>query len=170
MPCRLTASFRSPCIAVFVGLAAFGAASTRAIADDCQPILAAMATTLKAPAYRQYLTQASSGQERLMTVVVGPTVYMMLGGNGRSQQMPRQEIQAMAQEAMRETRFSGCKLLGSETIGGTGTKVYGYSYTTKDGDAGQSKVWIDSGSLLRKQATQDGWLRYEYENVQAPQQ
>ena len=129
-----------------------------------------MTTTLRAPAYRQYLTQASSGQEKLVTVAVGPTIYMMLSGNGRPQQMPRQEIQAMAQEEMQGTTFSACRELGRETIDGISTDVYSYRYTTTDGDAGESKIWVDAHSLLRKQATKDGWMRYEYENVQAPQE
>lgn len=160
--------FPIPCLGTLSGMIALTLCISAAQADDCQPIVTAIQTTLKAPAYRQYLMTQGNGQERLMTIVVGKSAYLMLGGAGSYHEMPRQEIDALAKEAIAETTLQSCMLIGNEALKGVATKVYQYSATIKDGEQERAKVWIDANSLLRKQGVKDGELRYDYENVQAP--
>lgn len=136
-------------------------------ADPCQPVIDSMHATLNAPAIKQFLKAKGSDQERLMSIMVGDSVYLMMGGTKAFSKMSRREINSAAQEAETEKSFSNCKLVGPDQVNGVPTNVYTYSYQTKD-DSGQTKVWIGQDGLLRKQSTDEGELRYDYDNVTAP--
>jgi hypothetical protein len=139
-----------------------------AAADPCQEVVAAMRATMKAPALRQFLTSNHSHEERLMTIIVGDTVYMMMGGSKPISTMSRQEARQSVDQAAIENSVVDCRLVGHEKVAGTPTRLY--TYTSDDGAGGSiaSKVWIGDDGLLREQSADDGMIRYEYENVIAP--
>ena len=123
-----------------------------AIAAPFQEVVAALRVTLKAPALRQYLTTKDSREERLMTIIVGDTVYMMMGGQKPISTMSRQEAGQSVDQAAIEKSVADCKYLGKEDVAGTPTRLY--SYTSDDGAGGSivSKAWIGEDGLLRKQS------------------
>ena len=84
--------------------------------------------------------------------------------------MERKEIIAMAKQAADDASYSDCKSLGSEPVGGVATAAYVFTMESRSKSFAPShgKVWIGNDGLLRKQATDQGSLRYEYDNLQAP--
>jgi hypothetical protein len=142
-----------------------------ATAGDCAPIVEAEQATVAAPGFRQYMSAAADGKdERLLSIALGDTVYMALGGPGGWQKMDRTEIIAMARAAADDADYRDCRSLGSERVGGVATAVYEFTMASKsDGFASShAKVWIGPDGLLRKQSTTQGSLRYEFDDVKAP--
>jgi hypothetical protein len=142
-----------------------------ATASDCAPIVKAERATVAAPGFRQYISSAADGKdERLLSIALGDTVYMALGGPGGWQKMDRKEIIAMARTAADDADFRDCKALGPEPIGGLTVAVYEFTMASKSGRFAPShaKVWIGPDGLLRKQSTTEGSLRYEFDDVKAP--
>jgi hypothetical protein len=154
-------------ISAAITLLALLGAPQAASADSCQPIIESMHATLKAPAIKQFLKVKGSDQEKLMSIMVGDSVYLMMGSTKAFSKMPRSEIDKTAQEAEAEKSFSNCKQVGTEQVNGVTTIVYTYSYQAQ-GESGQTKVWIGQDGFLRKQSTDEGELRYDYDNVTAP--
>ena len=144
-----------------------------AAADDCAPIVKAELASVTAPAFRQYLSLPGGGagkDKRLMSIALGDAVYMATGGPGGWQKMDRKEIIGMAKEAAADASYRDCKSLGSEPVGGVATAVYAFAMESKSQGfpTSHGKVWIADDGLLRKQATDQGSLRYEYDDVKAP--
>jgi hypothetical protein len=139
-------------------------------ADGCAPIVEAELATAQAPAFRQYMSLPEGRDERLLSIALGDTVYMALGGQAGWQTMDRKEILAMAREAAKDTDYRDCKALGLQTIGGAETAVYQFTMASKSNDFAPSraKVWIGDDGLLRKQSTDKGSFRYEFDDVKAP--
>ena len=156
--------------ALLVGGSA-GRGTGAAMAGDCAPIVKAEQATVVAPGFRQYMSAAADGQdERLLSIALGDTVYMALGGPGGWQKMDRKEVIAMARTAAADADFRDCQALGSESIGGLDTAVYEFTMASKSGSFAPShaKVWIGPDGLLRKQSTSQGSFRYEFDDVKAP--
>lgn len=142
-----------------------------ATASDCAPIVKAERATVAAAGFRQYISTAADGQdERLLSIALGDTVYMALGGPGGWQKMDRKEIIAMARTAADDADLRDCKALASEPIGGLTVAVYEFTMASKSGSFAPSHamVWIGPDGLLRKQSTTQGSLRYEFDDVKAP--
>jgi hypothetical protein len=143
---------------------------SRAVAaDDCAPVVKAEMATLSAPGFRQYMSGAGGG-ERLLSIALGDAVYLAIGGPGGWQKMDRKEIVATAKEAVDDAAFRDCRPLGSEPVHGVSAAVYQFTMESRSQSfpASHDKVWIDAGGLLRKQSTDRGNVRYEYDNVKAP--
>jgi hypothetical protein len=141
------------------------------MAGDCAPIVKAEQATVVAPGFRQYMSTAADGQdERLLSIALGDTVYMALGGAGGWQKMDRKEVIAMARTAAADADFRDCKALGSEPTGGLTLAVYEFTMASKSGSfaPNHAKVWIGADGLLRKQSTTQSSLRYEFDDVKAP--
>jgi hypothetical protein len=144
-----------------------------AAADDCAPIVKAELATVTAPAFRQYMSVAAESEgkdERLLSVALGDTVYMAIGGPGSWQKMDRKEIIAMAQAAADDADYRDCRALGSEPIGGIDAAVYQFTMASKSNSFAPShaKAWIGGDGLLRKQMTDQASFRYEFDDVKAP--
>ena len=89
---------------------------------------------MTAPAFRQYMSVAAESDgkdERLLSVALGDTVYMAIGGPGSWQKMDRKEIIAMAQAAADDADYRDCRALGSEPIGGIDAAVYQFTMASK---------------------------------------
>ena len=143
------------------------------LADDCAPIVKVELATVTAPAFRQYMSVAAKSDgkdERLLSVALGDTVYMAVGGPGSWQKMDRKEIIAMAQAAADDADYRDCKALGSAPIGGADAAVYQFTMASKSNSFAPShaKAWIGGDGLLRKQMTQQASFRYEFDDVKAP--
>jgi hypothetical protein len=147
-----------------------GLLAPAAAADACAPIVKAELATARAPAFRQYMSLPEGKGERLLSIALGDTVYMALGGQAGWQTMDRTEILAMAKEAADNTDYRDCKSLGSEAIGGVETAVYQFTMASRSNDFAPSraKVWIGEDGLLRRQSTDKGNFRYEFDDVKAP--
>ena len=144
-----------------------------AAADDCAPVVKAELATLTAPAFRQYMSlsaESDGKNERLLSIALGDTVYMAIGGPGIWQKMDRKEIIAMAQAAADDADYRDCKALGSEPIGGVDAAVYQFTMASKSNSFAPShaKAWIGDDGLLRRQATDQASFRYEFDDVKAP--
>jgi hypothetical protein len=151
--------------------ASAGTDAGAAMAGDCAPIVNAEQATVAAPGFRQYMSAAADGKdERLLSIALGDTVYMALGGPGGWHKMDRKEIIAMARAAADDADYRDCRSLGSEPVGGVATAVYEFTMASKSGSftPSHSKVWIGPEGLLRKQSTTRGSLRYEFDHVKAP--
>ena len=151
--------------------ASAGSDAGAAMAGDCAPIVEAEQATIVAPGFRQYMSAAADGKdERLLSIALGDSVYMALGGAGGWQKLDRREIIAMARTAADDADFRDCKALGSEPIGGLATAVFEFTMASKSGSfaPNHAKVWIGPDGLLRKQSTNQGSLRYEFDDVKAP--
>jgi len=150
--------------------AAAGPRGATAAADGCAPILKAELATATAPAFRQYMALSEGKSERLLSVALGDTVYMAIGGQAGWQKMDRTEIIALAKDAADDADYRDCKSLGSETIGGADAAVYQFTMASKSDSFAPSraKAWIGADGLLRKQATDKGSFRYEFDDVRAP--
>jgi hypothetical protein len=144
-----------------------------AAADGCAPIVQAELATIAAPGFRQYMSPATASagkNERLLSIALDDTVYIAMGGQSGWQKMDRKEIIATAKEAADDAEYRDCKPLGSESVGGVTAAVYQFTMESKSKSfpASHAKIWIGADGLVRKQATDKGSLRYEYENVKAP--
>ena len=162
--CRLIAAIWLPAVA------AGGLRVPTAAADDCAPIVKAELATAAAPAFRQYMSLGDGKAERLLSIALGDTVYMALGGQAGWQRMDRKDILAMAKEAADDADYRDCKSLGPERAGGVETAVYQFTMASKSNEFAPSraKAWIGADGLLRKQSTEKGSFRYEFDNVKAP--
>jgi len=162
--CRWVATIWLPVIAV----AAFAVRS--AAADDCAPIVKAELATATAPAFRQYMSLGEGKDERLLSIALGDTVYMAIGGQAGWQTMDRRDIIATAREAAADADYRDCKALGTETTGGADTIVYEFTMASRSNAFAPSpaKIWIGNDGLLRKQSTDQGSFRYEFDDVRAP--
>jgi hypothetical protein len=147
-----------------------GLPAPAAAADDCAPIVEAELATARAPGFRQYMSLKQGKDERLLSIALGDTVYMALGGQAGWQKMDRKEILAMAKAAADDADYRDCKALGSETIGGVEAAVYQFTMASRSDAFAPSpaKVWIGDDGLLRKQSTDRGSFRYEFDDVRAP--
>jgi outer membrane lipoprotein-sorting protein len=141
-----------------------------AAADACAPIVKAELATATAPAFRQYMSLSEGKGERSLSIALGNTVYMAIGGQAGWQKMDRTEIIALAKEAADDADYRDCRSLGSETIGGVDAAVYQFTMASKSDSFAPSraKAWIGADGLLRKQATDKGSFRYEFDDVKAP--
>jgi hypothetical protein len=160
-------------VASLLMVAAPGFDVRAAAADDCAPIVKAEPATVAAPAFRQYMSVAAESDgkdERLLSVALGDTVYMAVGGPGSWQKMDRKEIVAMARAAADDADYRDCKALGSEPIDGVNAAVYQFTMASKSNsfDPSHAKAWIGDDGLLRKQATDQASFRYEFDDVKAP--
>jgi len=159
---------------LLIAAAAIGAYARSAAADDCAPIVKAELATAAAPGFRQYMSLPAAAAdgvgERLLSVALGDMVYMAIGGPGSWQKMDRKEIIAMARAAADDADYRDCKALGSEPIGDVEAAVYQFTMASKSNSFAPSraKVWIGYDGLLRKQATDQGSFRYEFDDVKAP--
>jgi hypothetical protein len=150
--------------------AAAGLPAPAAAADDCAPIVKAELATVAAPGFRQYMSLKQGKDERLLSIALGDTVYMALGGQAGWQKMDRREILALAKAAADDADYRDCKALGSETIGDVRAAVYQFTMASKSNAFAPShaKIWIGDDGLLRKQSTDEGSFRYEFDDVKAP--
>src|SRR5215467_5195237 len=89
--------------------AAAGLHAPAAAADACATIVKAELTTATAPAFRQYLSSGEGKDERLLSIALGDTVYLALGGQAGWQTMDRTEIIALAKEAAEDADYRDCK-------------------------------------------------------------
>ena len=162
--CRWVATIWLPVIAV----AAFAVRS--AAADDCAPIVKAELATATAPAFRQYMSLGQDKDERLLSIALGDTVYMALGGQAGWRTMDRKDIIAMAKEAAEDADYRDCRALGMETVSGASASVYAFTMASRSNAFAPSraKAWIGPDGLLRRQATDKGSFRYEFDDVRAP--
>ena len=155
-------------------VAAAGLDARPAMADDCAPVVKAELATASAPGFRQYMSlpaaAADGVEERLLSVALGDTVYMAIGGPGSWQKMDRKEIIAMAQAAADDADYRDCEALGSEPVGGVDAAVYQFTMASKSNSFAPShaKAWIGGDGLLRKQMTDQASFRYEFDDVKAP--
>ena len=156
-------------VASLLMVAAAGLDPRAAAADDCAPIVKAELATAAAPGFRQYMSVAGGKDERLLSITLGDSVYMAMGP-GDWRKMDRSEIIAMAKEAADDADYRDCTALGSESIGGADAAVYQFTMASKSNSfaPSQAKVWIGDDGLLRKQATDKGSIRYEFDDVKAP--
>jgi len=167
-------AYRRSVVAAALSAAAIAALSGRAaVADNCAPIVKAELATVTAPGFRQYMSVSrATGDkaERLLSIALGDTVYIAIGGPSGWQKMDRKSVITMAREGAYDSTFRDCKSLGTEPIGGAPAAVYQFTMASKSQSfpTSHAKVWIGEDGLLRKQATDKASLRYEYDNVQAP--
>lgn len=161
---------RSYGLAAPIWLLAIAAAGAPAAADDCAPIVKAELATATASAFRQYMSLGAGKDERLLSIALDDTVYMALGGQAGWQKMDRKDIIAMAKEAADDADYRDCKSLGPETFAGVATAVYQFTMASKSNEFAPShaKAWIGEDGLLRKQSTDKGSFRYEFDDVRAP--
>jgi len=162
--CGLTAAMWLAVVAVC------GLAAPAAVADDCAPIVKAELATATAPAFRQYMSLGQDKDERLLSIALGDTVYMALGGQAGWQTMDRKDIMAMAKEAAEDADYRDCRALGMETVSGASASVYAFTMASRSNAFAPSraKAWIGPDGLLRRQATDKGSFCYEFDDVRAP--
>jgi hypothetical protein len=155
------------CVAVVVPA---GLAAPAATAEDCAPIVKAELATAMASAFRQYMSLGQGKEERLLSIALGDRVYMALGGQAGWQTMDRTEIIALAKEAAEDVDYRDCKALGRETVSGASAAIYAFTMASKSNAFAPShaKAWIGDDGLLRKQSTEKGSFRYEFDHVEAP--
>lgn len=140
-------------------------------AGDCSAVVKSLRDTMQAPAIRQFLSfSGESKDERLLSITVEQTVYLATGGANGWITLNRSVIRKTAMEAEGDADYRDCNVTGNETAGGMNLTVYAFTKGSKR-DKSQTyrgEVWIGADGLIRKQKTEKGSVRYEYERVTAP--
>ena len=167
----MTVSRRALAVSLLALAPAVNLYARSAAAADCAPIVEAEMATLEAPGFRQYMSSTAAGttKERLLSVALGDTVYIAMGGQ-RWQKMDRKEIIATAKEAAADADYRDCRSLGSQPVGAVAAEGYAFTLDSKSHSfpSSRAKVWIGADGHVLKQATDNGTLRYEYDNVTPP--
>lgn len=144
-----------------------------AAADACQTVLDAYLALARAPAYRQVV--ATPGAPSMEMITVGDTLFVKdEGAWAKLPLRPGMREQMMSQMVPDAAALKNCEELGTETLEGVATTIYGYEPPPMDGvpATGPQKVWIGEDGLPRRMtAEQDGGtvdVTMSFDGVTAP--
>ncbi len=144
-----------------------------AAADACQTVLEAYVALSKAPTYRQVVATPDAPPMEMVTV--GDTLFVKdEGAWAKLPLQPGMREQMMSQIMPDAAALKNCEELGTETLEGIATTIYGYEPPPMEGVSatGPQKVWIGEDGLPRRMtAEQDGGaveITLSFDGVTAP--
>jgi hypothetical protein len=161
-------------VAIILTMAA-GAASVHAVEMDasCAPILKAVDAQLKVGAWRRKTVMHLAGRTMTMeTIEAGGAVYNRRE-EGAWMKLPlsaaQLEVKALEMMKSGETRVSGCKRVGLETVGAVPTTVFEYTVAAMQTKPITSRIWIGVlDNLPYRLSTPVMEQVIEYKGVSAP--